>query len=80
MKTQIAKWGNSLAIRIPKPVASAAKLKAGDDLDLEVEGPGAMKLQKPEKRVTLRELVDGIKAENVHGESDWAEPRGNEVW
>ena len=79
MKTQIAKWGNSLAIRIPKPVASAAKLKAGDDLDLEVEGPGAIKLQKPDKRVTLKELVEGINAENVHGESDWGEPRGNEL-
>ena len=80
MKTQISKWGNSLAIRIPKPVASAAKWKAGDELDLEAEGPGAVRLQKSEKKVTLRDLVDGIKAENVHREPDWSEPRGNEVW
>ena len=80
MKTQISKWGNSLAIRIPKPIASAAKLKAGDDLDLDVEGPGIVKLQKPEKKVTLRDLVDGINAGNIHAETDWSEPRGNEVW
>lgn len=80
MKTQVSKWGNSLAIRIPKPIALAAKLKAGDDLDLDVEGPGAVKLQKPEKKLTLKELVDGIKAENVHGETDWSEPGGNEIW
>jgi antitoxin MazE len=80
MKTQVSKWGNSLAIRIPKPIALAAKLKAGDELDLDVEGPGAVKLQKPEKKLTLKELVDGIKAENVHGATDWSEPGGNEIW
>lgn len=80
MKTQVSKWGNSLAVRIPKPVASAAKLKAGDDLELDVEGPGTVKLQKPEKKITLKELVDGIKEENIHGETDWTEPQGKEVW
>ncbi len=80
MKTQLSRWGNSLAVRIPKHVANAAKLKAGDAVDLEVEGPGAVKLQKPEKKPTLKELIDGITPENVHGETSWEEPRGNEVW
>jgi len=80
MKTQLSRWGNSLAVRIPKHVAIAAKLKAGDAVDLEVEGPGAVKLQKPEKRPTLKELIEGITPENVHGETSWEEPRGNEVW
>ena len=80
MKTQVSRWGNSLAIRIPKPVVTAAKLKAGDDLELDVEGPGSVKLQKPEKKVTLKDLVGGINPENLHGEVDWSEPRGNEVW
>jgi antitoxin component of MazEF toxin-antitoxin module len=34
MKTQLSKWGNSPALRIPKPVAEAAKLRVGDTLDL----------------------------------------------
>ena len=80
MKTQLSRWGNSLAVRIPKHVANAAKLKEGDAVDLEVEGPGAVRLQKPDKKPTLKELLEGIKPENVHGESDWAEPRGNEAW
>ena len=80
MKTQLSRWGNSLAVRIPKHVAAAAKLKAGDAVDLEVEGPGAVKLQKPEKKPTLKELIEGIRPENLHGEMDWEEPRGNEVW
>jgi len=39
MKTQLARWGNSLAVRIPKHVASAAKWKAGDAIEMEVEDP-----------------------------------------
>ena len=80
MKTQISRWGNSLAVRIPKHVATAAKWKAGDAIELEVEGPGAVKLQKPEKKLTLKDLVEAIRKENLHGETDWAESRGNEAW
>ena len=39
MKAQMVKWGNSLAVRIPKPVAEEARLKEGDSLEIEaVEG------------------------------------------
>jgi antitoxin MazE len=80
MKTQLSQWGNSLAVRIPKNVASAAKLKAGDSIELNVDGPGAVKLLKREKKLTLKDLLEGINADNLHGETDWAERRGNEVW
>jgi len=40
MRTQMVKWGNSLAVRIPKPVAEAAKLKEGDSLEVEVSAEG----------------------------------------
>jgi len=80
MKTQLSRWGNSLAVRIPKHVVSAAKWKAGDDIEMEVEDSGAVKLQRPTKKLTLKELVDGISPDNIHGEVDWNEPRGNEAW
>jgi len=80
MKTQLSRWGNSLAVRIPKDVAAAAELKEGDNVELNVDGPGTVKLQKSEKKLTLKELLDDINPENVHTESDWSEPRGNEVW
>ena len=38
VKTQVAKWGNSMAVRIPKNAAEAAKLRPGDHLKLSVEG------------------------------------------
>jgi antitoxin MazE len=80
MKTQLSKWGNSLAVRIPKPVADAARLCSGDTLDLDVEGPGAVRIRKPKHEPTLKELVRKITAENRHTETDWGKPIGNEVW
>ncbi len=35
---QIAKWGNSLAVRLPKTVVTALKLKEGDDVEIVIAG------------------------------------------
>lgn len=80
MKTQLAKWGNSLAVRIPKPVATAAKLRTGDNLELDVEGPGRVRIRKPKRKPTLEELVARITPENRHSETDCGEPLGKELW
>jgi antitoxin MazE len=80
MKTQLAKWGNSLAVRIPKPVAVAAKLRTGDDLEVDVEGPGRVRIRKLQRKPTLEQLVVGITSENHHSEIDWGEPVGKELW
>jgi antitoxin MazE len=80
MKTQLAKWGNSLAVRIPKPVAVAAELRMGDDLEVDVEGPGRVRIRKPKRKPTLEQLVAGITPENQHSETDWGEPVGKELW
>jgi antitoxin component of MazEF toxin-antitoxin module len=36
MKVHLAKWGNSLAVRIPGECARQAHVKAGDALEIEV--------------------------------------------
>jgi len=79
-KTRLATWGNSMAIRIPKPVADAAKLHPGDLLELAVEGAGNVRIRKPRHKPTLEELVRGIRAENLHSETDWGAPVGKELW
>jgi antitoxin MazE len=80
MKTQLAKWGNSLAVRIPKPVALAAKLKAGEDLEVDSAGPGSVSIRKPNPKLTLAQLVSRITAENQHSETDWGGAVGKESW
>lgn len=78
-KAQMLKWGNSLAVRIPKAIADQVELKLGDALLVEVIA-GALVL-KPEKRAPgLEELVGRITPENLHAEA-WADlPTGKEIW
>jgi antitoxin MazE len=49
MKTQMVKWGNSLAVRIPKPVVEDAKLKEGDSLEIEAAAEGHVELRRATK-------------------------------
>jgi antitoxin MazE len=65
---QVVKWGNSLAIRIPKLVAEEAGVSEGDPIELEAER-GEIKLRRREKIPTLRQLVSQITPENRHGET-----------
>ncbi len=54
---QVAKWGNSLAIRIPAAVAEALDLKAGDEVEIRVEGAREFALRrKPSREDLLKRL------------------------
>jgi antitoxin MazE len=80
MKTRIQKWGNSLALRIPKSFA----LETGLDQDALVEVAlldGKLivtPLRTPP--ITLEQLLAGITDENQHAEYDTGEAVGSEVW
>lgn len=50
---QVAKWGNSLAIRIPASVAQALELRVGDEVEIRVEGPRAFALRRKPGREDL---------------------------
>jgi antitoxin MazE len=43
---QVSKWGNSLAVRLPKELVEAAGLKDGDDLEVFSMTDGAFKLRR----------------------------------
>ncbi len=43
---QVAKWGNSLAVRLPAAVVEALKLKEGDDIEIQVAGERAFDIQR----------------------------------
>jgi antitoxin MazE len=80
MKTTAQKWGNSLAIRVPKSVATQVGLKAKDDLEIEVQ-EGNVVLKPHIRRVyRLEDLVKRITPKNVHREVNSGVPRGREVW
>jgi antitoxin MazE len=76
--SQIVKWGNSLAVRIPKPVAEQAGVREGDSLVIEASA-GRIQLRRRKQRVpSLRELVAQITPENRYGEIATGPERGQE--
>ena len=78
MKTQMVKWGNSLAVRIPKHVVEEAKLKEGDSLEIEA-AEGRVELRRATKIPTLSQLVSQITPENRYAEISLGGEVGKEV-
>jgi antitoxin MazE len=80
MKTRVQKWGNSLALRIPKSFAEEAGLHADAAVELTlVEGRLVVQPIRPQP-LTLEELLRGITDENLPGEWDTGPAVGREVW
>jgi antitoxin MazE len=77
-QVQIAKWGNSLGVRIPKDEALRAGFTEGTRVDVETRADGSIIIKKAKKRYTLEELVAGMTPERQHPSLDDA-PRGKEM-
>ena len=78
METQVGKWGNSLAVRIPQAFARETRLEEGTTVDVSASD-GRLIVTPIRPRYSLDELVAGITPENRHAETDWGEPVGKEV-
>jgi len=76
MKQVIKRWGNSLGFRIPKSVAQELNLREGSTVEIKIEDG---KLVIVPQR-SLEELLERIKSENLHKETEWGKREGNEVW
>ena len=77
MRTVIAKWGNSLAVRLPKHAAEAAGLTEGKPVDVEVQ-EGTLVIRPARKRYRLSELLANHKPEHRHKEVNWDDSTGGE--
>lgn len=84
MKVEFLKWGNSLALRVPKAFAEEIGASVGKAANMEVrDGKLIVELAKPKRRkrrYRLDQLVIGIRPENRHSELEWGPPVGNEAW
>ncbi len=67
MKARIVKWGNSLAVRIPKTAAEKACFKEGDSLEIETT-EGEIKLRRIRLIPNLNNLIAQITPENRYNE------------
>ena len=74
MCTNVTRWGNSLAIRLPKNIAAELDLRAESEVSLHVEN-GRIVITPSRPKYDLKSLV----ADNLHGETEWGPAAGKEV-
>lgn len=80
MITKVQKWGNSLALRIPKAFADTAKIENDSVVDVSfVDGQIVIKPIIPEK-MTIEQLLSGVTENNIHREIDTGDAVGSEAW
>lgn len=82
MKSAIAKWGNSLALRLPRALAESAALREGSAVDLRLEGDSLV-ITPTRPRYRLEDLLASYETTDDEAESrevDWGPPQGKEEW
>lgn len=76
----ICRWGNSLALRLPKHVADQVRLAEGATVDIEVDD-GSLRVTPSRKKFKLADLLEGEKTKTASvGEHDWGGAKGEEAW
>ncbi len=80
MRAQVKRWGNSLALRIPRSFAIESKIEKGTEIELTIE-KGKLVITPVEKPAyTLDGLLAGVTQDNLHGEVDTGPSVGKEAW
>lgn len=78
MTVPLRKWGNSLALRIPKDIAQTLSIDDHSMMELHIEN-GTL-IIAPKKDDLLEKLVSQIHQDNLHSEIDTGRSMGNEEW
>jgi antitoxin MazE len=80
MHVRVQKWGNSLAVRIPKPLAEDAEVKEGTVLNLAVSEGKVVATPVQTKKTSLKQLLAKVTRKNLHAEVDFGPSVGREIW
>ena len=80
MNATIQKWGNSLALRIPKLFAVQTHLEQGTPVEVSVVAGKIVVGSMRKRKRSLSQLLKGITKNNLHSEVDWGKAVGREVW
>lgn len=80
MKTKIQKWGDSVAIPLPKPFAAEAGLDQSTEVDVSMAEGSVVVRPCSEPTWTLEELLAQVTDDNIHEEVDTGSPVGREIW
>jgi antitoxin MazE len=80
MKTAIQRWGNSLALRIPRAYAAETRISEGSDVELTLKSGTLIVRPLARKRHSLGDLLKGITRTNRHGSIETGNAVGREIW
>ena len=80
MQARVQKWGNSLAIRIPKSFAAQSHIDQNSVIEMSVENGKIVLLPVSQPKVTLTQLLEGVTPENLHQEVETGASVGQEFW
>ena len=80
MMTKVQKWGNSLAVRIPRSVAEDTQLSSGNIVNLAVRDGQIVIALARQRRFRLNDLLRGITPRNRHVEIATGNAVGQEAW
>lgn len=80
MRLRVKKWGNSLALRIPKLLADEVGLKENTSVDLSLRDGELVASPVAEREFTLGDLLERVTEDNIHGEVDTGPAVGKEAW
>ena len=80
MITNIAKWGNSMAVRIPQYILKSLDIADSDELELFMENEKIVIKKAKKKYKTIQERFKGFDGVYEGSEINWGDPVGNEVW
>jgi antitoxin MazE len=78
MQVQVARWGNSLGVRIPKDVALRAGLREGARVDVETDGDRII-ISPARQRYVLADLLKAMTPEAMRQAFDWGPNIGREI-
>jgi antitoxin MazE len=78
VKTRIARWGNSLGVRIPSDIAGKVGLADGATVEIEAKGDRVV-ISPAQPRYKLEDLLVGMTPKEMRKAFDWGPDRGREV-
>ncbi len=80
MKTAVQRWGNSLALRIPRAYAAETRIGEGSEVELSTRNGALVVRPVRRRRHALADLLKQVKRGNCHGEVSTGAPVGRETW
>ena len=80
MKSQVQKWGNSLALRIPKAFAAEVGLEQNSPVDVSVKDRSIVVRVMENRQYSLAEMLAKVDESNTHREQDFGVGVGGEAW